>query len=176
MSSFCFCFRCQSKTAVFFFLFWRSLYILQINHFFFCKKKQNAILFPPVLAHQPLLLSCRFEFISNQRATDKRPILITHTFAYLHINDCRLGCFSAADPPPRPTHTHSPKTLLRLGLPTCCNTIRPSLSSRPHTSSFKLTFHYQTTGGKPTNHHVRHLDLFQHSPSCLISVEVGTYT
>ena len=53
-------------------------------------------LFSCLSIHFTLPLSCRLEFISNQRATDERPILITLSFAYLHINDCRLGCFSAA--------------------------------------------------------------------------------
>lgn len=145
---FVFVFNASQKQRCSFFCF-GTAFIFYKSITFFLQEKAEC--HPPVLAHQPLLLSCRFEFISNQRATDKRPILITLTFAYLHINDCRLGCFSAAAPPP-------PHTLLRLGRPTCCNTILPSLSSRPHTLSFKLTFHYQTTGGKPTNRHARHLN------------------
>lgn len=79
------------------------------------KSTMPSCSFASFLAHHPLPLSCRFEFISNQRATEKRPILIIPSFAYLHINDCRLCCFSAAVVP-------LPPTSLRLCLPTCCNT------------------------------------------------------
>lgn len=88
---------------------------------FSCKKKnQTAILFcSSFRAHQPLLLSCRFEFISNQKAPDKRPILITLAFAYLHINHCRLCCFSAAA---AAAVSPLPLTQIRLCLPTHCDT------------------------------------------------------
>ena len=93
---------------------------------FFARKCTIAICsFSSFLAHHPLPLPCRFECISNQRATDKRPILITLSFAYLHINDCRLCCFSAAVVP-------LPSTLLRLSHPTNTATLRLSLSARPH--------------------------------------------
>lgn len=94
-----------------------------LNHPFFLfflqeKKNQTAILFcSSFRAHQPLLLSCRFEFISNQKAPDKRPILITLSFAYLHINHCRLCCFfccsSSSIPPPVNTDQILPPHTLR---------------------------------------------------------------
>lgn len=94
-----------------------------LNHPFFLfflqeKKNQTAILFcSSFRAHQPLLLSCRFEFISNQKAPDKRPILITHSFAYLHINHCRHCCFSAAA-------AASPLPLTQIRLCTLRHTLR----------------------------------------------------
>lgn len=33
---------------------------------------------------------CRLEFISNQRASRELQLLITYSFAFLHINDCRV--------------------------------------------------------------------------------------
>ena len=33
---------------------------------------------------------CRLEFISNQRASRELQLLITFSFAFLHINDCRV--------------------------------------------------------------------------------------
>lgn len=33
---------------------------------------------------------CRLEFISNQRASREPQLLITYSFAFLHINDCRV--------------------------------------------------------------------------------------
>lgn len=99
------------------------------------KNTMPSLSFSSFLAHQPLLLSRRFEFISNQRATNKRPILIIPSFTCLHINDCRLCCFSAAVVP-------LPSTLLRQASPHA-ETLRLSLSSRPHALSLKLTF----TGG-----------------------------
>lgn len=107
---------------------------------FSCKKKnQTAILFcSSFRAHQPLLLSCRFEFISNQKAPDKRPILITPSFAYLHINHCRLCCFSATAA--AAAASPLPLTQNRLCLPTHCDTHYTfSLSSWPHIFSMKLT-------------------------------------
>ncbi len=45
----------------------------------------------------PSPLLCRLEFISNQRASRELQLLITHSFAFLHINDCRvlMGIFAA---------------------------------------------------------------------------------
>lgn len=40
--------------------------------------------------------SCRLEFISNQRASVELLLLITHSFAFLHINDCRVCRLTAA--------------------------------------------------------------------------------
>lgn len=106
-----------------------KLYILQTTRsfsWFFARKITTpSFSFPPFEARQPLLFSCRSEFICNQRATDKRPILITLSFAYLHINDCRLCCFSAAAVP-------LPSALLKLSLPTCCNTMPFSELLAPH--------------------------------------------
>lgn len=112
---------------------------------FFCKRKHNAIPFfffifssstpPPFL---------QFQFISNQRATDNRPTLITPLFACLHINDCRLCCFSAAAVP---SHTIADLTSPHAA------TLGLSLSFRTHTLSLRLTdiqgrtFHYQSMGG-----------------------------
>lgn len=84
-------------------------------------------LFLSFLAHR-LLFSCRSEFISNQNAIDKHPILITSLFAYLHINDCRLCCFSAAA---APSHCYCSPHAATPCLP---------LSSRLHTCSLQLTF------------------------------------
>lgn len=46
---------------------------------------------------------CRLEFISNQRASGEPSLLITYSFAFLHINNCRVftllsQCFRAATP------------------------------------------------------------------------------
>lgn len=106
------------------------LYLMPFNNNTFCSiQKENVFpfLFLLFLAHR-LLFSCRSEFISNQNAIDKRPILITSPFAYLHINDCRLCCFSAAAAPSLcycSPHAATP----------CL-----SLSSRLHTCSLQLTF------------------------------------
>ena len=65
-----------------------------IPRFYNTREAQYRPSFFLIFSLSPLPLSCRLEFISNQRETDKRPILITLSFAYLHINDCRLCCFS----------------------------------------------------------------------------------
>lgn len=46
----------------------------------------SFISFSPPL---PLFL-CRLEFISNQRASRELRLLITYSFAFVHINDCRV--------------------------------------------------------------------------------------
>lgn len=45
--------------------------------------------FHVVLLSPPPFL-CRLEFISNQRASRELQLLITFSFAFLHINDCRV--------------------------------------------------------------------------------------
>lgn len=56
----------------------------------------NASLFRCFLSFFHLFFSspppflCRLEFISNQRASRELQLLITYSFAFLHINDCRV--------------------------------------------------------------------------------------
>lgn len=79
---------------------------------------------------------CRLEFISNQRASRELRLLITYSFAFLHINDCRLCCFSAAVPPPQPNPSHQQHSDIHHHIH--CNTM--SLL-QPQGLSFQ-TFHY----------------------------------
>ena len=59
--------------------------ILLIHPFF-----KYPFSFIPLSLPLPSPILYRLEFISNQRAFGELRLLITHSFAFLHINDCRV--------------------------------------------------------------------------------------